>query len=305
MTTTSINKNIMEVFAAWLEENDYIKAKDDLDDESWDILSGKIGDLTKKLNKGGDKVKDPAAPKRGKSAYIFFCAAKRSDAKEKLGENASLPEISKMLGSLWSKFKVSTKQADKKELAGFEAEAVNDKLRYDDEMSSYVRPSDDELNKGKKGKKGKKAKKDPDAPKRGKSGYIFFCSANRPDVKEELGEKAKTTEVTSRLGELWTELKNDESRGEELASYLKMATDDKDRYLAEKADYTSNDSSDETDSKVAKKPVAKKAVAKKAVAKKAVAKKAEVKKAVVEDDDQEEYQYEEEDDEEEDEEEDE
>ena len=179
-----------------------------------------------------------------------------------------------MLGSLWSKFKVSTKQADKKELAGFEAESANDKLRYDNEMSSYVRPSDDELSKG------KKAKKDPNAPKRGKSGYIFFCSANRSDVKEELGEDAKTTEITSRLGELWTELKNDESRAEELASYLKMATDDKDRYVSEKADYTSNDSSEESDSKVVKKPVAKKPVAKKPDAKKPEAKKPATKKTV-------------------------
>ena len=122
--------------------------------------------------------------------------------------------------------------------------------------------------------------KDPNAPKRGKSGYIFFCSANRSDVKEELGEDAKTTEITSRLGELWTELKNDESRAEELASYLKMATDDKDRYVSEKADYTSNDSSEESDSKVVKKPVAKKPVAKKPDAKKPEAKKPATKKTV-------------------------
>ena len=271
MSTTVINTNIMNVISKWLKDNEYIQDKKDIDDEAWDHLDGAIASELKKGK--GDKVKDPAAPKRGKSAYIFFCAAKRSDAKDKLGEDASLPEISKMLGSLWSKFKVSTKQADKKELAGFEAEAANDKLRYDNEMSSYVRPSDDELS-----KKGKKAKKDPNAPKRGKSGYIFFCSANRLDVKEELGEDAKTTEITSRLGELWTELKNDESRGEELASYLKMATDDKDRYVSEKADYTSNDSSEESDSKVAKKPVAKKPVAKKPDVKKPDAKKPEAKK---------------------------
>ena len=273
MSTTVINTNIMNVISKWLEDNEYIQDKKDIDDEAWDHLDGAIASELKKGK--GDKVKDPAAPKRGKSAYIFFCAAKRSDAKDKLGEDASLPEISKMLGSLWSKFKVSTKQADKKELAGFEAEAANDKLRYDNEMSSYVRPSDDELS-----KKGKKAKKDPNAPKRGKSGYIFFCSANRSDVKEELGEDAKTTEITSRLGELWTELKNDESRGEELASYLKMATDDKDRYVSEKADYTSNDSSEESDSKVVKKPVAKKPVAKKPDAKKPEAKKPATKKTV-------------------------
>ena len=250
MSNKVINQNIMKEISNWLEANKYITDNTDIDTESWTQLQKTILKQLEKRNYD----KDPNAPKRGKSAYIFFCAAKRSDVKEKLGEDASLPEISKILGSLWSKIKVSTKQADKKELAGFEAEAIQDKARYENEMSSYVRPIDDEQE--------KKGKKDPDAPKRGKSGYIFFCSAKRLDVKEELGEDAKTTEITSRLGELWTELKNDESRGEELALYLQMATDDKERYVAEKADYTLNDSSEESDSKVAKKPATKKSVVK-------------------------------------------
>ena len=250
MSNKVINQNIMKEISNWLEANKYITDNTDIDTESWTQLQKTILKQLEKRNYD----KDPNAPKRGKSAYIFFCAAKRSDVKEKLGEDASLPEISKILGSLWSKIKVSTKQADKKELAGFEAEAIQDTARYENEMSSYVRPNDDEQE--------KKGKKDPDAPKRGKSGYIFFCSAKRLDVKEELGEDAKTTEITSRLGELWTELKNDESRGEELALYLQMATDDKERYVAEKADYTLNDSSEESDSKVAKKPATKKSVVK-------------------------------------------
>ena len=260
MSNNVINQNIMKEISNWIEANKYITDKSDIDTESWTQLQKTI---LKELGKR-NYDKDPNAPKRGKSAYIFFCAAKRSDVKEKLGEDASLPEISKILGSLWSKIKVSTKQADKKELAVFEAEAIQDKARYENEMSSYVRPNDDE--------QGKKGKKDPDAPKRGKSGYLFFCSAKRLDVKEELGEDAKTTEITSRLGELWTELKNDESRGEELELYLQMATDDKERYVAEKADYTSNDSSEESDSKVAKKPATKKPATKKSATKKSVVK---------------------------------
>ena len=260
MSNNVINQNIMKEISNWLEANKYITDNTDIDTESWTQLQKTI---LKELGKR-NYDKDPNAPKRGKSAYIFFCAAKRSDVKEKLGEDASLPEISKILGSLWSKIKVSTKQADKKELAVFEAEAIQDKARYENEMSSYVRPNDDE--------QGNKGKKDPDAPKRGKSGYLFFCSAKRLDVKEELGEDAKTTEITSRLGELWTELKNDESRGEELELYLQMATDDKERYVAEKADYTSNDSSEESDSKVVKKPATKKPATKKSATKKSVVK---------------------------------
>ena len=275
MSNNVINTNIMSEIAKWLEENNYIKTKSDIDSESWDQLKAAIL-IEMGKSKGGEKVKDPLAPKRGKSAYIFFCAANRSSVKNDIGESASMPEVSKELGVRWNKLKESTKQTDKKALGVFEADAVSDKTRYEKEMEGYVRPSDDELTTTKKSKKAKV----PDAPKRGKSGYIFFCSAKRSDVKEELGEDAKTTEITSRLGELWTELKDDKSRADEFEMYLKMASDDKDRYLAEKAEYTSGDSSEDSDSKksAAKKPAAKKSAAKKPVSKKTDAKKPAAKK---------------------------
>ena len=296
MSNNVINTNIMSEIAKWLEENNYIKTKSDIDSESWDQLKAAIL-IEMGKSKGGEKVKDPNAPKRGKSAYIFFCAANRSSVKEELGESASMPEVSKELGVRWNKLKESTKQTDKKALGVFEAEAVTDKMRYEKEMEDYVRPSDDDLTTTKKSKKSKKIK-DPDAPKRGKSGYIFFCSAKRSDVKEELGEDAKTTEITSRLGELWTELKDDKSRADEFEMYLKMASDDKDRYLAEKAEYTSGDSSEDSDSKksAAKKPVSKKTDAKKPAAKKPTAKKPAAKKPAEDDESDNEEELEESDD---------
>lgn len=54
--------------------------------------------------------------------------------------------------------------------------------------------------------KGKKEKKDPAKPKRGKTGYIFFCSEKRAEVKK-VNPEMKVTEVTSELGRLWTLLK--------------------------------------------------------------------------------------------------
>ena len=76
-------------------------------------------------------------------------------------------------------------------------------------MKDYEPPSDEELTMARKSKK-KGKKKDKNAPKRGKSAYLFFCNDKRAEIKEELGEDAKATEVTSRLGELWNELKEDE-----------------------------------------------------------------------------------------------
>ena len=66
MSTTVINTNIMNVISKWLEDNEYIQDKKDIDDEAWDHLDGAIASELKKGK--GDKVKDPAAPKRGKSA---------------------------------------------------------------------------------------------------------------------------------------------------------------------------------------------------------------------------------------------
>jgi len=86
----------------------------------------------------------------------------------------------------------------------------------------------------------KKAKKpkDPDAPKRGKSAYIFFSSAKRPEAKEAVMEKKgddfKTSDVTAMLGKMWREFcaeaKTDSKVQKELEKFEKMAADDKERY---------------------------------------------------------------------------
>jgi len=81
-----------------------------------------------------DKIKDP---KRGKSAYIFFCAKKREEAKANLGEGAN---VTSELGRMWNSLKASTESADKKFLESLKAEAANDKTRYNKEMEDYVSP---------------------------------------------------------------------------------------------------------------------------------------------------------------------
>ena len=191
----------------------------------------------KTSKRSSDKIKDPNKPKRGKSAYIFFCAKKREEAKANLGDGAKATEVTSELGSMWNSLKASTKSADKKLLASLVSEAAEDKARYTMEMEGYVAPSDEELATMVSPKKGRKTSdKDPNAPKRGKSAYIFFCAAMRPQVKEELGEEGKSL-IMSELGKRWKELKEDEDRAEELAEYTKMATDDKTRYEEEKKDH--------------------------------------------------------------------
>jgi hypothetical protein len=173
-------------------------------------------------------------PKRGKSAYIFFCAKKREEAKANLGDGAKATEVTAELGKMWNALKASTKAADKKLLASLEAEAAEDKARYNEAMEDYVAPSDDELAAIVPAKKARKTSdKDPNAPKKGKSAYIFFCAAMRPQVKDELGEEGKSS-IMAELGKRWKLLKEDDNRADELAEYVKMAADDKSRYEDEK-----------------------------------------------------------------------
>jgi hypothetical protein len=188
----------------------------------------------KSTKRTSDKIKDPNKPKRGKSAYIFFCAKKREEAKSNLGDGAKATEVTSELGRMWNALKASTKSADKKLLASLEAEAAEDKARYNEAMEDYVAPSDEELAAIAPAKKARKTSdKDPNAPKKGKSAYIFFCAAMRPQVKEDLGEEGKSS-IMAELGKKWKELKDDDDRADELAKYTKMAADDKLRYEDEK-----------------------------------------------------------------------
>ena len=185
------------------------------------------------------KIKDPNAPKKGKNSYIIFCSKKREEAKAALGKDAKPTEVSTKLGEMWAALKASTKTADKKALKALEDESAADRLRFEEEMKEYQPPSDDELAATSRGKKKKKtSEKDPNAPKRGRSAYILFCAAKREEAKESLGDDAKGKEVMTRLGQMWTDLKEDESRASELAKYEKAAADDKARYEEEKSEYT-------------------------------------------------------------------
>ena len=65
--------------------------------------------LAKKMNKGKKETspKDPNKPKRGKSAYLFFCADNRAKTKEELGDDAKATEVTAELGKRWNELKLS------------------------------------------------------------------------------------------------------------------------------------------------------------------------------------------------------
>merc|ERR1711879_167123 len=76
----------------------------------------------KSTKKGGKKKKDPNAPKKALSAYMFFAQANRDKVKKE-HPDATFGELGKYLGKLWSK-------ASKSDKAKYEAKASKDMERY-------------------------------------------------------------------------------------------------------------------------------------------------------------------------------
>ena len=87
---------------------------------------------TTKMNKKA--TKDPNAPKRPRTAYIFFCEDQRVPVKNKSPEMSQTQLMCK-LGELW-------KQLTDKKKQKYNDQAAKDKLRYEQEMSTYVKPSE-------------------------------------------------------------------------------------------------------------------------------------------------------------------
>ena len=84
----------------------------------------------------------------------------------------------------------------------------------------------------------KKPKADPSRPKRAKSSYLFFCEDARADLKKENPE-IKAKEVMSKLGEMWTKLKESTITKDKkkVVKYENKATNDKERFSKEMDDY--------------------------------------------------------------------
>ena len=83
----------------------------------------------KKTAKGkvAKKVKDPNAPKRALSAYMFFAKDQRGNILKK-HPNFSVTDVAKELGVQWKKLGDKSK---------YEAEAAKDKARYEAAMKKY------------------------------------------------------------------------------------------------------------------------------------------------------------------------
>jgi len=144
MTTNAQMKNINAYVEAFLtehgDENLLELWKCDKIQQAFD----KVTNEKKSSEKKSSGKKDPNKPKRGKSAYLFFCADHREKVKEELGDAAKATDVIAELGKRWNELKASTKASDKKKLEKYEKQARDDKERYEMEMAAYtLTPSDE------------------------------------------------------------------------------------------------------------------------------------------------------------------
>jgi len=98
--------------------------------------SDRIEELSQKYL--GEKLKikapkDPNKPKRGKSAFMFYCDKHRPkliEAQRKGGGKVNIGEVAKTLGAGWKKLKDTQKNP-------FDVQAEKDKERYEKEIAEY------------------------------------------------------------------------------------------------------------------------------------------------------------------------
>jgi len=147
--------------------------------------------------RSGKKEKDPNKPKRATSAYFYFLAQCREDAKKAGKSISKIAEFTKEASEKW-------REMGGKEKKQFDEKAAADKARYEREMSSYGG-----------GGGGSKAVKDPNQPKKPLTGYFLFLADFRAKHK---GSNIQNKDLLKLAGEQWRELDDSEKLPFEQAS---------------------------------------------------------------------------------------
>ncbi|CAO3612755.1 unnamed protein product [Cunninghamella echinulata] len=95
---------------------------------------------TKKETKASKRgKKDPSAPKRGLSAYMFFSQANRNKVKEE-NPDATFGQLGKILGEKWKNMSDDEKKP-------YAEQAEKDKARYEAEKAKLVSINENNYNK--------------------------------------------------------------------------------------------------------------------------------------------------------------
>jgi len=90
----------------------------------------------KRAKRTEKKKKDPNAPKRGLSAYMFFANEQRENVREE-NPGISFGQVGKVLGERW-------KALSKSQRDPYVAKADADKIRYEEEKANYNADAEEE-----------------------------------------------------------------------------------------------------------------------------------------------------------------
>lgn len=198
-----LSNTLSEVLASTLD-----KATVDSVMTAWESKKKEVSRLVDTTPK---KKSDPNAPKRPNTSYIFFCNDQRERVKAK-NPTLSATELMKKISEEWKV--VSDK--DKKK---YEELAKKDKERYENQRKSYTPPPETET---------KARKQKSDGPKRPLTAYMYFCQAERDNVKKA-HPSMSGKEITTELGARWKALPDSQK-----SPYEAKQVADKERYETEK-----------------------------------------------------------------------
>mmetsp|Transcript_62851 Transcript_62851/g.153031 ORF Transcript_62851/g.153031 Transcript_62851/m.153031 type:complete len:600 (+) Transcript_62851:632-2431(+) len=146
--------------------------------------------------------KAPGAPRRFKSAYMFFSTKKHKEFREELNKNGqakmNTTDVAKLVSKAWK----SLSAEERKE---WDDVALADKKRYEVERAAYKGPWKVPTISA------ASAGKDPTAPKRPMSAFLAFSNDNRKAVKSVHAEMSNA-DITRILGQMWKELSAEDRR---------------------------------------------------------------------------------------------
>lgn len=142
--------------------------------------------------------KAPGAPRRFKSAFIFFSTQKHKEIRTGLGEKGSKEKttnVAKMVSGAWKSLSAEDREY-------WDDLARRDKERYEVEKSLYDGPWKVPA---------QKASKDPNAPKRPMSAFLSYSNSKRSNVKRE-NPGLMNAEVSRVLAAMWKQCTDDEKK---------------------------------------------------------------------------------------------
>mmetsp|Transcript_23517 Transcript_23517/g.35573 ORF Transcript_23517/g.35573 Transcript_23517/m.35573 type:complete len:421 (+) Transcript_23517:88-1350(+) len=143
--------------------------------------------------------KAPQAPRRFKSAYMFFSTCKHKEIREELGAKGTVEKttnIAKLVSQAW-------KELSPEERNKWDELARKDKLRYEVEKSMYTGPW--------KVPAKKLSQKDPAAPKRPMSAFLAFSHSKRASVKSQ-NATMNNAEISRVLAQMWKDASSDDKK---------------------------------------------------------------------------------------------